>query len=113
MDSADLDLEDLPPKALRKLIKSLLAKAGKPASSKDADEADDERKKLSDLHSEHKGKPPEIPVTEEDLPFDTGDDEPDDEDDSPSEDMEEEADDKKAPPPFIKKGKKKDEGKDG
>lgn len=112
MDSADLDLEDLPPKALRKLIKSLLAKAGKPSSGKDADSADDERKKLSDLHAEHKGKPPEIPVTDEDLPFEAGDDEPDEEDESPSEaseaaEEEEEKGEKDNVPPFIKKGKGK------
>jgi len=108
MDAADLDLEDLPPKALRKLIKSMLSKMGKHASEKDVDEADDEREKLSDLHAEHKGKPPSIPVQDDDLPefMKKDDNEDDDEVDDPSE-IEEEGDDskaeKKAPP---KKGGK-------
>lgn len=68
MDAAELDLEDLPPKALRKLIKSMLAKAGKPSSDKDGDDADEEREALSDLHEEHKGKPTPIEVTKDDLP---------------------------------------------
>jgi hypothetical protein len=107
MDAADLDLEDLPPKALRKLIKSMLSKMGKHASDKDVEDTDDERQKLSDLHAEHKGKPPSIPVQDDDLPeFMKGDDEDDDEVDDPSE-VEEEGDDtkakKKSPP---KKGGK-------
>jgi hypothetical protein len=32
------------------------------------DKAEDEREALADLHAEHKGKGPEIPVTDEDLP---------------------------------------------
>ncbi len=113
MDASNLDLEDLPPKALRKLIKSLLAKMGKPASGKDADDADDEREALADLHAEHKGKPPTIPVTDEDLPFNVGDDEEDDDDakdDDASESSDEEDDDKEEDhplPAFLKKGKKK------
>lgn len=70
MDAADLDLEDLPPKALRKLIKSLLLKKGKPNDDKQAKEADDEREAIADLHASHKGKGPEVPVDEDDLPFD-------------------------------------------
>lgn len=95
MDAAELDLEDLPPKALRKLIKSMLAKAGKAKDDKAADESDEEREALSDLHEEHKGKPTPIPVMKDDLPeeLETDADEPDgDSDDS-----------EKAPP--KKKGK--------
>lgn len=90
MDAADLDLEDLPPKALRKLIKSMLSKMGKSVTDADVDKADDERQKLSDLHAEHKGKPPHIPVHDDDLPeFMTDDDKEDDsKDDSPSEGVE-------------------------
>ena len=68
MDAAELDLEDLPPKALRKLIKSMLAKAGKKPEGKDADSADDEREALADLHEQTNGKPAPIPVTKDDLP---------------------------------------------
>lgn len=110
MDAADLDLEDLPPKALRKLIKGMLAKMGKPANDKDVEEADDERQKLADLHEEHKGKAPRIPVQKEDLPLhDSEEDE--DEVEDPSEIAEEEeccdedmpAKPKKKAPPFVKK----------
>lgn len=68
MDAAELDLEDLPPKALRKLIKSMIAKAGKPRDDKSAEDADDEREALADLHAEKKGKPTPIEATEEDFP---------------------------------------------
>lgn len=89
MDAAELDLEDLPPKALRKLIKAMLSKAGKPRDEKESEKADEEREALSDLHEEHKGKPSPIAVTKDDLPpelsedGDEVDDEPDgDEDDA-------------------------------
>lgn len=74
MDAAELDIEDLPPKALRKLIRSMLAKAGKPKTKKDDDKSDEEREALADLHESSKGKAPKVPVTEDDLPFDLGDD---------------------------------------
>lgn len=98
MDAAELDLEDLPPKALRKLIKSMLAKAGKKPSPKDDDKADEEREALTDLHEKHKGKPTPVPVTEDDLPFDLGNEA---EDDEASEDASEQGDKK----PTKKKGK--------
>ena len=83
MDAGELDLEDLPPKALRKLIKSLLAKHGKSNDSKQSADADEEREALSDLHEEKKGKSEGVPVTDEDLPFDLGSsDEDDSEEDS-------------------------------
>lgn len=105
---ADLDLEDLPPKALRKLIRQMLSKGCKAPSSatdEDTDKVDDERQKLSDMHAERKGKPPEIPVSEDDLPFEM------DEQDESEDDGEDESDDggdkpaKKMPPQF-KKGKR-------
>lgn len=102
MDTADLDLEDLPPKALRKLIKSLLAKSGKPSAGKDADKADEEREALSDLHEQTNGKPTPIPVTEDDLPFDVGEDS---ESEEPSEDASEDSSVEDAPPAKKKKGK--------
>lgn len=110
MDAAHLDLEDLPPKALRKLIKSMLAKMGSSASDKDIEDADEEREKLSDLHAEHKGRPPEIPVQKDDLPPDAkkhlDDDEDEEEVDEPSE-IEEAAEDaapkKGGKPAFLKK----------
>jgi hypothetical protein len=109
MDPSQLDLEDLPPKALRKLIRQMLSKGCAPPSDEDADKVDDERQKLSDMHASRKGKPPEIPVTDDDLPFETDDSEPSDDD---SESKEEEAgvkDDeqaeKKLPPNFKKRSK--------
>lgn len=99
MDAAELDIEDLPPKALRKLIRSMLAKSGKPTGKKDDDKADEEREALSDLHEEHKGKAPKVPVTEDDLPF--GQDEEEDEE---KEDEKEEGEEAPSPPK-SKKGK--------
>jgi hypothetical protein len=96
MDAAELDLEDLPPKALRKLIKSMLAKAGKKPEGKDAEKADEEREALTDLHEEQKGKPTPIPVTEEDLPPELSQDDEDDESDDDGEEDEK---------PSKKKGK--------
>lgn len=96
MDAAELDLEDLPPKALRKLIKSMLAKAGKKPEGKDAEKADEEREALSDLHEETNGKPTPIPVKKDDLPPELSQDDEDEESD------EEDAGSKK---PSKKKGK--------
>lgn len=84
---AELDIDDLPPKVLRKMLRQLLAKNGKPRSEQgdDAeDAAEKEREDLADLHAEHKGKGPEIPVTDEDLPEIPKSD--DDDEDSESED---------------------------
>lgn len=107
MDSADLDLEDLPPKALRKLIKSLLMKKGKPNDAKQSEEADEEREALSDLHEEKKGKTEGVPVDETDMPFDLGSDSEEDEDDSEDGDDSQGSEAGVKPPPFAKKGKKK------
>lgn len=67
----ELELDDLPPKMLRKMLRQLLAKKNKPRSEQGEEkeeEADDEREALADLHEEHTGKGPDIPVTDEDLP---------------------------------------------
>lgn len=70
----EMDIDDLPPKVLRKMLRQMMAKKGKSRSEiekiegSEEDEADDERQALADLHAEHKGKGPEIPVTDEDLP---------------------------------------------
>lgn len=93
MDAGELDLEDLPPKALRKLIKSMLAKAGKPNDAKQTADSEEEREALSDLHEEKKGKTQGVPATDEDMPFDLGSDRPEEDD---SEDSD---------PPKKKKGK--------
>lgn len=87
MDAADLDLEDLPPKALRKLIKSLLMKRGKPNDDKEAAESDKEREALADLHANHKGKGPSPDVEEDDLPPElvTDDDEDEESEDDDAE----------------------------
>ncbi len=105
MDAAELDLEDLPPKALRKLIKSMLAKAGKKPESKDADKADEEREALTDLHEETNGKPAPIPVTEEDMPFDLGNEADDGEASGEESGDDSVADEKADAKPPKKKGK--------
>jgi hypothetical protein len=107
MDAGDLDLEDLPPKALRKLIKSLLMKNGKPRTEKESEEADDEREALSDLHEETSGKSAGVPVeTDEELPPELAD-ESDPNETEPDNDMDDEEEDGKKPPfPPKKKGKK-------
>lgn len=86
MDAAELDLEDLPPKALRKLIKSMLAKAGKAAGKEANDKADEEREALADLHEEHKGKASPIPVLKDDLPPELEGDDDEDSADEPDDD---------------------------
>lgn len=103
---ADLDLEDLPPKALRKLIRQMLAKGCKvEPTDEDTDKLDDERQKLSDMHSERKGKPPEIPVSEDDLPFEMDESEGDEDDASEDTEATDSTPSKKIPPQF-RKGKK-------
>jgi hypothetical protein len=82
MDAGELDIEDLPPKALRKLIRSMMAKVGKPRDAKSDEDADEEREALADLKEETKGKAPKIPVIEDDLPPELRADE-DDEDETP------------------------------
>lgn len=77
-DAPELDVDDAidsMPKALRapfrKFLKKIMAKSGKPRSEQgdDAeDKAEDEREALADLHEEHTGKGPDIPVTDDDLP---------------------------------------------
>lgn len=67
----EMDIDDLPPKVLRKMLRQMMAKRGKPRSEMEddsEDKAEDEREALADLHAEHKGKGPEIPVTDDDLP---------------------------------------------
>jgi hypothetical protein len=67
----EMDIDDLPPKVLRKMLRQMMAKKNKPRSEMEdgeEDKAEDEREALADLHAEHKGKGPEIPVTDEDLP---------------------------------------------
>lgn len=78
MEAGDLDIEDLPPKALRKLIRSMMAKMGKPRSEEDDEKAEDEREALADLKEETEGKAPSIPVEKDDLPPELRDDSEDD-----------------------------------
>jgi hypothetical protein len=110
MDPNQLDLEDLPPKALRKLIRQMLAKGCRvQQSDKDTDKVDDDRQERSDMHAARKGKPPEIPVSEEDFPFETDEDESDDDDseieEEESGDEDDEESEKKLPPNFKKRSK--------
>lgn len=88
---ADFDLEDMPPKVLRKIIRSLMskmsAKPGERAGRKDADteKEDKERDDLADLHEETKGAGPKQPVKKDDLPFEIDDEMMEDEGESESE----------------------------
>lgn len=82
-ETAEIDLEDLPPKTLRKMIRALMAKCARKPGDPPADEegSEKEREDRADLHEEKKGKGHKQPVEKDDLPFDLGDDEPDDGDD--------------------------------
>lgn len=94
---AELDIDDLPPKVLRKMLRQLMAKKGKPRSEQGEeaeDKAEEEREDLADLHAEHKGKGPDIPVTDDDLPESLKSD---------SED--EESEEEEAPPKKLKRSK--------
>ena len=89
------DLEELPPKVLRKMIRRLKARR---LSDRDEEEEEEilakhekDRKELAELHEEGHGAPPEVPVEDEDLP------------ESLSGDEEEEEDEEKDPPKFFKK----------
>jgi hypothetical protein len=86
MDAGELDIEDLPPKALRKLIRSMMAKTGKPRTDAETDKADDEREALANLKEETNGKAPKIPVIEDDLPPELRDDADEDEEEDEEED---------------------------
>lgn len=70
MDERVLSRMDAP--ALREYIRCMLEKKGKPCGKKQSDEKDKEREDLSDLHEETKGKPPTVPVSDDDMPFDLG-----------------------------------------
>lgn len=103
MDAGELDLDDLPPKALRKLIKSLLSKRGKPASDKQVEDSEKEREDLADLHAEKKGKTEGVPVTEDDMPFDLGSDDNGDDDSDEDDSQLSATDGPVAKKPFPKK----------
>lgn len=101
-DAPKVDVDeaiDSMPKVLRapfrKFIKQMMAKVGKPADEKSADEADEEREALSDLHESHSGKAPKIDVLEDDLPFDLENESESDEASEPDDE----------PPAKKKKGK--------
>lgn len=70
----EIDIDDMPPKVLRKLVRQLCGKKNKEASKEEDDEneeaiekADNEREELSNLQSETNGTPPEVAVLEDDL----------------------------------------------
>lgn len=69
------DIDSLPAPVLRKIIRSMSAKRlsdRDPDDVKRADEdAEEERKKLSDLHAEKKGRGKSPDVEKDDLPEDT------------------------------------------
>lgn len=80
----ELDLEELPPKLLRKIIRAGLGKrAKKKMSEADSDEeelledddnsAEEEREKLSQAAEDQRGAAPKMEVTKDDLPPGIGD----------------------------------------
>jgi hypothetical protein len=65
------DIDHLPVAVVRKMLRRMMAKKDKSRSElgeEAEDDAENEREDLADLHAEHKGKGPEIPVTDDDLP---------------------------------------------
>lgn len=65
------DIDHLPVAVVRKMLRRMMAKKDKSRSElgeEAEDEAENEREDLADLHAEHKGEGPEIPVTDDDLP---------------------------------------------
>lgn len=78
----DNDVDDYIDKAsvssLRRMVRRLRAKRLSERDQEDMDQEDEaaekERNKLADLHAEKKGAAPKQEVTDEDLPFELGDD---------------------------------------
>lgn len=73
MDTKDigaLDIDELTPAQLRKVIRRLLAKGGvkEEDAEKDMEKAEEEREKLSKLREESNGKGPSPEVEKDDLP---------------------------------------------
>lgn len=100
MDSIDID--DLKPSVLKRLLRQALLKESKGEKSKerDADADDKEKEDLADLHEEQKGGSKAPKVESDDLPEDlkraAGDEEEESDEDEP----------KKGKAPPFKKGKK-------
>ena len=69
LKGANIDLHDLPRKVLIDLIKQLTANDPEDQETvrKKIEQADKDREETSDMHAS-RGKPPEIPVGEDDLP---------------------------------------------
>jgi hypothetical protein len=69
------DIDSLPAPVLRKIIRALSAKRLSDRDPEDVkradDDAEEERKKLSDLHAEKKGRGKSPSVEKDDLPEDT------------------------------------------
>jgi len=87
-EEAGLDLDDLTPAQLRKLIKKMMARGlrKKEDDDKELEKAEEEREKLSKLREESNGKGPSPKVKEDDMPEGLRDDEEDeDEKDSKKE----------------------------
>lgn len=69
----EIELEDLPPRVVRKMLRALMAKGvnvSEEESEEDVDKSEEEREELSALHEEGKGESPKVPVEEDDLPED-------------------------------------------
>ena len=69
LNGANIDLHDLPRKVLIDLIKQLTANDPEDQETvrKKIEQSDKDREETSDMHAS-RGKPPEIPVGEDDLP---------------------------------------------
>lgn len=65
----EIDIEDMPPKMLRKMLRTMMAGCKCGENVEEAiEQADKDREELSNLQAENNGKPPEVPVTKDDLP---------------------------------------------
>ena len=71
-----VDLEDIPPRLLRKMLRSSMTKRAKKLmdqaksdddEEEDDSEAEDEREKLANMVEESRGESPKVPVTKDDF----------------------------------------------
>jgi hypothetical protein len=70
MPRLDIDIDDLPPKVVRKMLRQALSRREQEddEKEKDVEKSDKDRDDLSRLHEEGNGKAPELPVLKDDLP---------------------------------------------
>ena len=83
-DYGGLDIDELTPAQLRKLLRRVMAKGlsrSKEEKDEDIEKAEEEREKLSKMREESNGKGPSPKVKKEDLPSGLSSDDDEEEDD--------------------------------